>query len=227
MKTRKEQTCFWDQKWQTNDIPFNQEKPGELLQQFVHALQLKPGDNIFVPLCGKSIDMLWLVQQGYRVTGIELSPIACEAFFTGNGIPYQCENSNDFMLFYNEQIKLYSGNFFDFNATITGTFYAVYDRAALIALPYELRQDYAAKIMSLLKPGASMLLIAVTYDQAVMSGPPFSVDEQEINQLYYNCFHIETLVDKVAASSPPHLQAKGLKVVSEQVYLLSKIILNF
>lgn len=224
MNTRKEQAIYWNQKWQTNDIAFNQEEPNELLKQFLPTLNLKPGDKIFVPLCGKSIDMFWLLQQDYVVTGIELSSQACEAFFQEYQIPYLRKQLDAFTLFYNEKISLFAGDFFDLDASVLGTMNAVFDRAALIALPDNLRKQYAAKMISLLNKNTIILLISSTYNQQEMSGPPFSVGEKEINQLYSEYFHIKKLLDREAASIPPHLQAKGLTAASEQLYLLSKII---
>lgn len=223
MASRKEQTIFWNQKWETNDTPFNQEQPNELLKQFLPTLSLKPRDRVFVPLCGKSIDMLWLLKQGYEVTGVELSPLAPEAFFKGHHLPYQRKNSDMFTLFYNEKINLFAGDFFDLEAPLLETIHATFDRAALIALPPELRRDYAEKMISLLQPNTSMLLIALTYNQELMSGPPFSVDEEEVNELYSNYFRIEKLFDRAVVSISPHLQAKGLTTANEQVYLLSKM----
>lgn len=222
MSTRKEQANFWNQKWQANDIAFNQEQPNEFLQRFLSTLNLKLGDRIFVPLCGKSIDMFWLLQQGYKITGVELSSLACKAFYEEHNIPYHDKTVDSFTLFCNEQINLLAGNFFDLEASLLDNTQATFDRAALIALPSELRKQYAAKLISLLKPNTTMLLISTTYNQEEMAGPPFSVNEQEIMQLYANYFHIEKLLDRMAASVPPHLQAKGLTAASEQVYLLTK-----
>jgi thiopurine S-methyltransferase len=212
---------FWHQKWQSNQIGFNQLQPNHLLLQYFATLNLKPGSRVFVPLCGKSIDMLWLVSQGYEVLGVELSSIACTAFFNEQSIPVTVTHSDTFTVYHSEKITLLSGDFFDLNKKMLNKVDAVYDRAALIALPVELRQRYATFLMSLIEPGIPMLLITNRYDQNEMEGPPFSVDENEVASLYSEHFNIQQLYHQVVETIPKHLLAKGLITASEAVYYLS------
>jgi thiopurine S-methyltransferase len=211
---------FWYHRWQSNQIGFNQSQPNPLLLQYFAVLKLKPGNRVFVPLCGKSIDMLWLASQGYDVVGVELSSIACDAFFNEHSIPVEVIQSDTFTVYLSEKITLLSGDFFDLNKERLGKVDAIFDRAALIALPAELRQRYATILTDLVEPGTPMLLIASTYDQSEMQGPPFSVDENEVMALYGDRFNIKQLYNQPVESIPPHLQEKGLSASSSEVYYL-------
>jgi thiopurine S-methyltransferase len=211
---------FWHQKWQSNEIAFNQHEANPLLVKYFPALNLKPGNRIFVPLCGKSVDMLWLVNQGYEVVGVELSSIACTDFFNEQALSFSITDSKVFTVFKSDKITLLSGDFFNLNKSMINHVDAIYDRAALIALPEELRKSYADFLIHIIKPGIPMLLISNTYNQKEMVGPPFSVGEQEVNALYGSHFTIQRLYHQITETIPAHLRAKGLTEASEEVYHL-------
>lgn len=213
---------YWQERWHTNNIKFNQEQANELLTAYFQALTLEPGKRVFVPLCGKSIDMLWLLQQDYQVIGVELSDLACKAFFDEHKMSVNISTNKDFTIFQGEQITLLAGDFFKLQKALLGHVDAVFDRAALIALPTALRQRYAAHLSDLLEPNTQMLLITITYDQSSMQGPPFSVDEPEVADLYSRQFLIETLYNKPYSKIPPHLHAKGLAQANDLVFQLKK-----
>lgn len=210
---------YWHQAWQSKEIGFNQLQPHKLLQRYFSSLKLKPGCRVFVPLCGQSIDMLWLAGQGYQVIGVELSQIACSAFFKENRIPVKIKEVNDFILYSSDEVTIFCGDFFKLNRAILGKLDAVYDRAALVALPAETRQSYSRHLLELITPATGMFLITTAYNQNTMRGPPFSVDEDEVIALYSSNFDINQLYCK-QFEPPPHLQAKGLAQAFEQVYLL-------
>ncbi len=213
---------YWQQRWQCNEIGFNQSQPNPLMQRYFPKLDLKPGDRVFVPLCGKSIDMLWLAGQGYKVIGIELSSVACKAFFKENKIRAKITHSDDFVIYSSDVITLISGDFFKLDQSMLGKIDAVYDRAALIALPAEFRRLYSAHLAQLLETETKLLLITTSYDQAEMQGPPFSIDEHEVKALFSQHFNIEQLYSKPFSEIPAHLHAKGLLQATEQVYSLVK-----
>lgn len=220
---------YWQQKWQSNDIGFNQSKPNPLMVKYFESLHLKQGSRVFVPLCGKSIDMLWLVEQGYRVIGVELSTLACTAFFEEHHIPVTVTQSQYFTYYQSDSITLLAGDFFNLSPIILGDVDAVFDRAALVALPQSLRLRYKDFLTQLLPLKTSIFLIAFTYDKCVMQGPPFSVDQNEVTALYSTDFNIQLLFDEPIKKIKPHLQAKGLTSASEQVYCLipKKSVNNF
>lgn len=214
-------TEYWHRKWQSKEIGFNQLQPNKLMQCYFSSLKLTPGCRVFVPLCGQSIDMLWLAEQGYQVIGIELSQIACSDFFKENKIPVKITKINDFIIYSSDEITLFYGDFFKLNRAILDKIDAVYDRAALIALPVDARKSYSEHLIELTTPVASIFLITTTYDQSEMPGPPFSVGEDEVIALYGAHFEINQLYSK-QFEVPTHLQAKGLFQATEQVYMLTK-----
>lgn len=212
-------TEFWKNKWHAQDIAFNQIKPNELLQRYIGALPLKSGDRIFVPLCGKSIDMIWLVHQGYEVVGVEISPLACEAFFKENGMSIEKAEEDEFTVFQSPHITIFSGDFFLLNNTMLGTVNAVYDRAALIALPLDRRKKYVEHLKNLIQPATPMLLITTEYPQGEMPGPPFSVGEEDVHALFEGSI-THQLYNKPIKSLPEHLMRKGLVKANEQAYYI-------
>lgn len=170
---------FWHQRWQSNQIGFHEGKPNPHLQRFMPALA-PPGSRVLVPLCGKTVDMGWLAEQGYEVVGVELSEIACAAFFAERGLEPLREQVGPYVRWSCGPVTLLQGDIFD----LDDRFDAIWDRAALVALPPALRERYAAKMRACLRPGAAMLILTFVYDQTRRDGPPFSVDDAALQALY-------------------------------------------
>ena len=217
------QNEYWHHRWKKNEIEFDQKEPNVHLIKYINILNLKPHSTLFVPLCGKSIDMLWLSKQQYKIIGNELDYSASCAFFEENQFLFKENNTPHFKVLSTHNITILSGDFFRLNKEILGSIDAIYDRAALIALPLEMRKEYAKKIIDLSNPGNQMFLITGSYDQNIMKGPPFSVDEMEVNSLYSKYFHIEEIYTKITEEVPAHLQAKGLKETKEHVFHLTRM----
>lgn len=211
---------YWLNKWQKNDIAFNQQAPNNLLVSYFNDLQLKRNSRILVPLCGKSVDMLWLYQQGYKILGIELSEIACRDFFTENALIYTSQDATAHKIFRHQNIQLIAGDFFLSERASLLSIQAVYDRAALIALPQELRKRYVAHLLSLLEPNTPILLIATDYDSSEMQGPPYPLGKKSIQNLFATC-NIETLYYRPMKRIPEHLKQKGLTDAIEQAYCIT------
>ncbi|WP_308389017.1 thiopurine S-methyltransferase [Acidithiobacillus sp. AMEEHan] len=183
----------WLQRWQENRIGFHR---SEFHPQLVrHWSQLGASSNgwVFVPLCGKSLDLLWLAKQRYKVRGVELSPIAVEAFFAEHGLEPESERQGAFQRYHCGALEIFCGDFFALSrADLTDTV-AVYDRAVLIALPPEVRSEYARMLHHLLPNRPPMLLITLDYPQGTRAGPPFAVEESEVRNLYEPAWSVETL----------------------------------
>ncbi len=212
---------YWHRKWQSKEIGFNQLQPNKLMKRYFSSLKLTPGCRVFVPLCGQSIDMLWLAGQGYQVIGVELSEVACRAFFKDNKIPVKITEVTDFILYISDEITIFCGDFFNLDRTTLDKIDAVYDRAALIALPMDVRKCYSEHLIELTPPATAMFLITTRYNQSEMQGPPFSVDENEVIALYSAHFEINQLYSE-QFEAPTHLQAKGLLQATELIYFLTK-----
>ncbi len=209
---------YWLERWRTNDTEFDQQEPSAYLVEHFPKLGLASGAHVFVPLCGKSIDMVWLRNQGFRVSGVELSKSACEAFFEEHHIPYEVIQQGDYDVFQSQGITLWCGDYFSLNGDQLGKIDGVYDRASLIALPPNMRASYASKMLELV-PHSPLLLICVEYPEDQMSGPPFSVRTKEVD-LLYSMKEATTLMHEKVAEIPEHFAAAGLKEAAFCVYHL-------
>ncbi|GAB58600.1 thiopurine S-methyltransferase [Rheinheimera nanhaiensis] len=175
-------TDFWLARWQNNELGFQLDQVHPLLQQCLEQV-LDQHKRVLVPLCGKSLDMCYLATF-LPVSGVELSQIACDDFFSAYQQPYQLLCAPSFRCYMSERITLWQGDFFALSPVELEGASLVYDRAALIALPEQMRQQYAAKLRQLLPAGSTMLLISLEYPQHEKQGPPFSVTAAEIGQLF-------------------------------------------
>jgi len=214
---------FWQQRWQQNQIGFHNLDVLDHLSQHWQLLAKGRQDlNVLVPLCGKSLDMLWLAQQQCHVTGVEVSPIAVQDFFNENQLNAQVQSLDHFKLWHHHPIKLLCGDFFKLNSEHLNGVDVVYDRAALIAMPPAMRPAYAQHLSQLMPSGAQMFLVTLDYKQEDMAGPPFAVSIDEVKQLYDKLFHITVLGSQDRLDNEPRFKAKGLSQLLENVFLLEK-----
>lgn len=174
---------FWLNKWKKREIGFHQTHINPFLQDFFKTKDLKD-KKFFIPLCGKSKDMIWLREQGAEIVGCEFSEVALDEFFSENGLKENIKEKTGTGLVRRtaEGFTLFQGDFF--NLPDIGRVDYVYDRAALIALPPATRKNYAKKLKELLSPETQELLIAIEYDQSLRDGPPFSVNRKEVELLF-------------------------------------------
>ena len=174
---------FWHNKWKTDDIGFHEGTPNVLLVDHVSALKLKPGARIFVPLCGKSRDLTWLVEQGFQVVGAELSELAVTQFFDEIKQKPTVTEAGALKHYKIPGLEIFQGDILQLSKNDLGPIDAIYDRASLVALPPAMRDLYAEQMLKL-GDAVPYLVICFLYDQAVMDGPPFSIDENELQRLY-------------------------------------------
>lgn len=206
---------FWHHKWQSNNIGFHLSNPNPLLIKQIHSLNLQPQARIFVPLCGKSLDIHWLLEQEFHVTGIDLSPIAIEELISELKLEFTVSQVGDLIHYHHQNIDLYVGDFFELSLGHISKIDAIYDRAALVALPEHMREAYTQHLVQLTQ-NASQLLISFEYDQDLLAGPPFSVPEQEIRKYYESLYEIKQLASE-------YEKLKGKVDAKENVWLLEKI----
>jgi thiopurine S-methyltransferase len=211
---------FWQNRWRNGQIGFHQSFVDRSLRRHWSPLNLGSGARVFVPLCGKSLDLLWLRDQGHFVSGVELSATALEAFCMENGVPARRRIKGDFDLYEAANLELFCGDFFKLTPSLLGKVAAVYDRAALISWAPELRAAYAGHIAALAHPGTSMLLITLEYLQAQMSGPPFSVPHEEVERLYSGSFEIREIARQDILADEARLRSLGVTALSEVCYHL-------
>ncbi|MBU2838833.1 thiopurine S-methyltransferase [Acidithiobacillus thiooxidans] len=185
--------AYWRQRWQEHRIGFHRPDVHPRLPAFWDRLQVAQGGTVFVPLCGKSLDLLWLVEQGYRVRGVELSPIAVQEFFQEHHLHPQVDSVGAFQRWQAGPVEIFCGDFFDLTIAELKDIAAVYDRAALIALPPELRRAYTEKLRDILPHRPPILLITLDYPQETRQGPPFAVPEAEVCALYQPSWAVQHL----------------------------------
>lgn len=213
--------AFWHERWQLNQIGFHNESINSHLQAFWPKLRVAASGRVFVPLCGKSLDMLWLRAQGYDVVGVELSPLAVRAFFAENDLEPEVLPAARFSLSELDGLRLFCGDFFQLTRALLGNVDVVWDRASLVALPPAMRADYAAHMRELLKLGTEILLVAFDYPQHEMAGPPFCVQKSEVEALYGEWCDIEWLFAEDILAREPHFRERGLSVLQEHIYRLT------
>lgn len=211
---------FWFEKWEKAEIGFHQDTVHGLLVRHWPVLGAGSGGRVFVPLCGKSLDMVFLLQQGCEVVGCELSPIAIRQFFAEQSLEDSATVVGGMPVHAAEGIRLIEGDFFRLTVEQAGAVDAVYDRAALIAMPPALQERYAAQLLALTPVTAPMLLITLDYDPAEMSGPPFATPAGQVRRLFGERYAVRLLEEVDALAANPALQSRGLSALTETAWHL-------
>jgi thiopurine S-methyltransferase len=217
------QPDFWLERWRTGQIGFHQPAVDRHLRRHWPDLGLAENTRVFVPLCGKSLDLLWLRERGHSLAGVELSAVALESFCMEQGVLAKRRALDHFDVYEAAQIRLYRGDFFKLEPELLGTFSAIYDRASLISWTPELRSAYVAQVAALSKPGTLTLLIAMEYPQAQMPGPPFSLSAGDIDRLYSGSHAIQPLSRQDILANEPRLRSRGLTQLHEVCYRLTRL----
>jgi thiopurine S-methyltransferase len=213
---------FWHERWARNEIGFHQSQVNALLTEFwpPFSAEIVQTGSVLVPLCGKTLDMIWLHEQGNHIVGVELSADALRDFFREQALSFVSRESAGFECFDSNGYRLLAGNFFDLTADQLGPVKAVYDRAALIALPEGTQANYVRHLLELLPDRPPIFLVTLEYDQAEMNGPPFAVSEQRVRTLFGSTYTIEVLAVRDVLEENAGLQKKGLTQLLEKVYWL-------
>jgi thiopurine S-methyltransferase len=209
---------FWQERWASNQIGFHQPKVNPYLQRHWSQLALAQGAQVLVPLCGKSLDLMWLASQGLRVMGVELSEQAVEAFFNEQDLVPRITQRGTFTVYQAGLIEVWCGDFFALDAEVLADCTALYDRAALIALPPLMRAQYAEHLNRLLRPGCEGLLITLDYDQTQKAGPPFAVTDDEVKVLLGAQWTLEVLQEQDILGESWKFVQDGVTRLDERVY---------
>ncbi len=216
----------WQQCWRDRAIDFHQKTVNPLLVRYWPQLGLAPTDKVFVPLCGKSRDLLWLHQQGHAVTGVELSPIAARAFFKESKLQAQRSRVGDFTQWQHHELRIFCGDFFNLTSADLLGVKAVYDRASLTALPEDVRVQYLAHLLAILPADCSVLLLTIEDVDDDESDEESQAISQEITELYGAGFkvvleHVESLLE----ASPDSAISEPIRVVHKAYLMTPKVLL--
>ena len=207
---------FWHDRWAKNEIGFHKGEANPFLVTYFHELALAKGSQVFVPLCGKTLDIPWLLSKGYRVAGAELSTVAIEQLFAELGVTPTITRAGGLDKYSTDNLDIFVGDIFQLSKQMLGPVNAIYDRAALVALPPDMRVRYTTHLTEL-TDHAPQLLICYEYDQRVMDGPPFSISSEEVLQHYQHRYTVRLITSIDVPGG-----FKGKCPATEHVWLLRK-----
>ncbi|MDO5611463.1 MAG: thiopurine S-methyltransferase [Pseudomonadota bacterium] len=213
---------YWKTRWQHGETGWHRQEVMPLLQKHWPALAARAGEQVLVPLCGKTLDMPWLAAQGHPVLGIEISAHGIAAFFDEQGWQAEVSATAHGALHRAGQIAILEADAFALDAETLADYPLVYDRAALIALPAELRRRYVDTLYARLPLGTRALLITLEYPQAEKAGPPFAVSEDEVVALFSPQWQIQRLERRDILAQQPAFIAEGVSALHTAVYRLRK-----
>lgn len=208
---------FWHEKWTQKELGFHKSEPNPLLVHHFDKLELAPGSRVFLPLCGKTRDISWLLANGYEVVGSELVATAIDQLFEELDVVPKITAVGPLQLYSAKDIAIFVGDIFDLSAELLGHIDAIYDRAALVALPQKLREQYVEHLMAI-SARAPQLLITFDYDQRLLQGPPFSVDEAEVERHYRQHYDLRLVSNTTVEGG-----LKGKYPADELVWVLGEL----
>ena len=211
---------IWESRWQEDRIGFHLKEVNPYLIKFSDQLLFQNPDRVFVPLCGKTLDLCWLTKKTKKVIGIELVKKAVQDFFAENNIAYLVQQEETFQKFTSKSIEIYLGDFFELKPEDTPPFKAIYDRASIIALEELDRRKYVNHLIPFLDPAGRILLITLEYNQNQMEGPPYSVPGEEIESLFSPLGSLKLL--ETCDVLDDRFRKKGLTQLLEHVFLIEK-----
>jgi thiopurine S-methyltransferase len=210
---------FWHERWESGQLGFHQFEPDRILTTYWPRMGVVPGGKVFVPLCGKSLDMLWLREQGHVVAGVELSARAVADFVEENDLDASVEQRGAYEVTRADGIEIWCGDFFALPGEATAGVAAVYDRGSMVALPPEMREPYTVRLRQILGP-APIFLSCVEYDQSEMAGPPFSVTAEEIALRYGDGYEIVPVFEEWQSDVPEKFRMRGLTAIKDHAFIV-------
>jgi len=213
---------FWQERWARNQLGFHLPEVNPYLERHWPSLALAEGAKVLVPLCGKSLDLMWLATQGHRVLGVELSEQAVEAFFSEQSLTPRITQRGVFTVYQADLIEVWCGDFFALDAEVLADCTAVYDRAALIALPPLMRSQYTEQLNNMLRPGCQGLLITLDYDQTQKAGPPFAVTDEEVKVLLGAHWSLQVIEKQDILGESWKFVQDGVTGLDERVYMVAR-----
>ena len=209
----------WEEAWSTDQIGFHQDKTSTYLERFADEVWGTSMGRVFVPLCGKSLDLVFLADRASDVVGVEFVEQAVQDFFSERARTPSISNDGP-TRYIADPYTVFAADFFAVTQHELGEIDAVFDRASMVALDPETRARYAAHMAAILPTGAKTLLLTFTYDQAAVDGPPFSVPSEEIHRLYSDAFEIEHLDTRDVLNEV--FRERGLDAMTESAHVLTR-----
>lgn len=246
----------WQKGWDSGrySVPgqgFHKAEVNPFLVKHMPLLQLSPSedickqDRVLVPLCGKTVDMVYFADQKISALGLEAIPRAIQEFAEIVKLPKEAavfplhkNAQHNWKLNGNGYVGIVEGDALDFKVDEKGPVDAIWDRAALIALRPEDRDAYVFMLHNALKPGGRVLLSVVEHDMVVMPeghlssstpptgtlepyGPPYSITKEYVSSLYskFNFNLLQELERRDLIAEEPKWQEKGATKFEQICYL--------
>lgn len=211
---------FWLDKWHRNEIGFHEDFVHPLLEKYWHQIDRLGSDksqtrNVFVPLCGKSLDLIWLKEQGLAVFGVELSEIAVSAFFAEHGFAHERQPDGDFIRYAGDGITIWCGDYFALEKLKIPAMNFFYDRAAFVALAPEMRLNYLSVLRNVMVKDAWGLMITLEYPENSINPPPHSITPAIVEEHCEGLFDAELLTSGSA-------EVKGKPSIEHLIRLKTK-----
>ena len=210
----------WIARWREGRIQFHVDKVNPILGRYVDRLLLGEFGRVFVPLCGKSLDLCWLIEQGHEVVGVELVEKAVEDLFNGIGGSPTISPQGEFQSWQSNGLEVLVGDLFELDANVSGKFDAIWDRAAFVALRPSDRVRYAPHLQEFLRPNGRILLSTISYDGSKMEGPPFSVSADEVRHHFGDTLRVAKLEENTNADPNLCFTENDVDRVLEEVWLI-------
>ena len=211
----------WVARWREGRIQFHADKVNPMLDRYVDRLLPEGSGRVLVPLCGKSLDLGWLVEHGHEVVGVELVEKAVEDLFNGIGGSPTISTQDVFQSWRSDGLEVLVGDLFELDANVSGKFDAIWDRAAFVALRPSDRDRYAPHLQEFLRPNGRILLSTISYEGSKMEGPPFSVSANEVHRRFGNSLSVEKLEESINTDPNPCFTENGIDRVLEEAWLIS------
>ena len=222
--------AFWQQRWEQRQIGFHEGRPNALLER--HILRVAECKRVYVPLCGKAVDLAYLAGRGHEVLGSEVVREAVLELFKDLGLRAEETALGPFRRHAAVEaptdrpargsIVVLEGDAFQLGLEHTGgAVDAIYDRAALVALDPKTRRAYADALTRVLRPSGFLFLIAFDYPQDMVDGPPWALPTTDVHALFADRFTIE-LLEETPTTGGPKFAAAGVPALTERAFLLQK-----
>lgn len=215
---------YWHSRWENDKTGWHMDYVYPPLKRIWPQLSIESEAHVLVPLCGKNLDIHWLIDQGCTVTGVDISQKALEHIMKNHSESFTEDSSHGFTIYRSKSLALWQGDFIKLPTDKVPPADLIYDTKAIIALPAEMRSDYAKKLLSLTHSKTQILIQTLQYEQSEMNGPPFSVDEQELKHLLGNRFTLKCIHEQSKLEELQRFQQRGLSsYLKEKIYHLTPL----
>lgn len=214
----------WEDCWSVGKTFFHRSAYHPMLVEHIEKL-INGRSNlvIFIPLCGKSLDIKYLYDLGHTVVGVEGAKSPIEEFFGEHNLEFtksDCPSVNGSVYKNGDnRIRIYHGDMFDFNGKDEVKFSGVWDRGSFGAINKTDRPKYVELLTSMVTEDCQYLLNTYDYNPEQFSGPPHCFTDEEMLGYWGHKWNITRIhYEDVNNDSK---REKGVEYFNEQVHHLT------